>query len=212
MSLAPAAHAAALTAGMLPLFTAVFAVAAGIATLTRRRVLTLSLLLLAAAAFFVDGSRGLNPGAWRGDLLLVCAPATWAVYTLRMQRANVGAVRATAVVAVSGLLWFLPAYAVFGEPSRLVAAGAGPVLVQAIFHGAVVVVGSLFLYTHAVRELGAATVTLAVAAVPGVSALAAAAVLGEPLTGWILLGIALSAAGLVVSARKTRRRTPTNAT
>ncbi|MDA8746453.1 DMT family transporter [Rubripirellula amarantea] len=197
---APAAHGSALTAGMLPLFTIALGVWMGVAKVTPIRLVGLCLMLLAVFAFFLDGRDPSRSEAWIGDLLLLGGPMMWSIYTVRVQALKVDAIRATAIVAVFGCLQFLPVYFLFGDSQRLVEAGPFAVLYQGIFHGWIVVVGSLTLFTYAVRSLGSVVTTLATSTVPGITAVAAVFLLSEPLTGASMVGVALDAAGLVCVA------------
>ncbi len=209
LSLAPAAHGSALTAGMLPLFTMLLGAAVGVTKLTPLRWLGLTLMVSAAGMFFLDGRDPSRQLAWLGDLLLLGGPMMWSIYTLRVRTLGVDALRATAVVSVFALLLYLPVYAAFGHPARLAEAGWLNALGQGVFHGWVVVVGSLTLYTYAVKTLGPASTTLATATVPGVTAAAGVVLLHEPLTAASVAGVALDAAGLVCVAlamRHTARR------
>lgn len=194
---APAAHGAALTAGMLPLFTIVIGAFAGVVQITWVRVLGLTLMVLATLMFFLDGSDGANGTAWFGDLLLLGGPMVWSFYTLRVQSLKLDAIRATAIVSVFGFLMFAPIYGLIGQPRHLVEAGAMSSVSQGIFHGWIVVVGSLTLFTHAVRTLGPAVTTLATATVPAIVAIAAAVLLSEPFTWRTAAGVGFDAAGLV---------------
>jgi drug/metabolite transporter (DMT)-like permease len=60
----------------------------------------------------------------------------------------------------------------------------------------------MLLYTFAVRRLGPQPVALMMAVVPGLSALAAVPVLGEPLSLLALAGLAAVTAGAVLGARQ----------
>ena len=75
------------------------------------------------------------------------------------------------------------------------------IAMQAAYQGVLVVFVAMLLYTFAVRRLGAQTVTLLMAIVPGVSALAAVPVLGEPLSLLTLAGLGAVTMGAVFGAR-----------
>ncbi|TWT80161.1 EamA-like transporter family protein [Planctomycetes bacterium CA13] len=200
LSFAPATHGSALTAGMLPLFTILLGAAVGITKVTPVRVVGLSFMVLATFFFFLDGVEPSRGQAWIGDLLLLGGPLMWAIYTVRVQQLGVDALRATSIVSVFGLILYLPIYMIFGDAQRLLDAGAGTLAVQGIFHGWIVVVGSLTLFTYAVRSLGGAITTLATATVPGITAVAAAILLNEAFTTTSLMGVTLDATGLVCVA------------
>ena len=75
------------------------------------------------------------------------------------------------------------------------------IAIQAAYQGVLVVFVAMLLYTFAVRRLGAQPVTLLMAIVPGVSALAAVPVLGEPLSLLTLAGLGAVTMGAVMGAR-----------
>ena len=72
---------------------------------------------------------------------------------------------------------------------------------QAIYQGVLVVFVAMMLYTFAVRRLGAQTVALLMAIVPGLAAMAAVPVLGEPLSMLTLAGLAAVTTGALLGAR-----------
>jgi drug/metabolite transporter (DMT)-like permease len=77
------------------------------------------------------------------------------------------------------------------------------IAMQAIYQGILVVFVAMMLYTFAVRCLGGQTVALLMAIVPGLSALAAVPVLGEPLSLLTLAGLSAVTMGAVAGARRT---------
>jgi drug/metabolite transporter (DMT)-like permease len=205
LSMAPAAHGAALTAGMLPFFTILLGRAFGVVRIGPWRAAALSLMCMGATAFFLDGFESDLPNVWLGDLLILGGPFVWSIYTLRMKAIRVSAMRATALVSVFGCLLFLPIYPFIGETERLVQAGPISVLGQGIFHGWLVVIVSLFLYSHAVRTLGGATTTLATATVPAITAIGAALLLNEVMSTASTAGVVFAGLGLTFTALAARR-------
>ncbi|MFX8696495.1 EamA family transporter, partial [Acinetobacter baumannii] len=74
---------------------------------------------------------------------------------------------------------------------RLLQAPLGDLMVQGVFQGVLIGAVSIFIYTRAVALLGPATVALITATVPGLTTLAAMALLGETPTGAALTGVGL---------------------
>ncbi|MCC7270849.1 MAG: EamA family transporter, partial [Rhodocyclaceae bacterium] len=89
----------------------------------------------------------------------------------------------------------------FFLPSTLAQAPVGEIALQAVYQGVLVVFVAMLLYVFAVRQLGAQTVALLMAFVPGLSALAAVPVLGEPLSLLTLAGLGAVTLGAVLGAR-----------
>ncbi len=205
---APAAHGAALTAGMLPLFTAALAWLLGADRLTRLKLIGLVLMVSAAGLFFLHGFGLPAQNVWLGDLLLLGGPAVWAIYAVTLRGQGLHPVRATAFVATLGFCMFVPMYLVMGEPARFLDTPLPAILLTGVFHGWVVVVLAMTLFTHAIRTLGPASTTLATAAAPGATAIGAWFVLGEALTPLIAAGIVLEAIGLLFVAASIARGVP----
>jgi len=199
---APAAHGAALTAGILPVFTTLFAYLTGqLKYPSIGRLLGLAVIVLAAGCFIVDGFSDAAELVWLGDLMLMCGPLLWAVYTVRVTKLRVDPMRATAIVSVMGCLLFLPIYGIWGDASRLMEVPLRELFFQGFWHGVVVVIGSLTLYTFAVRKIGQGITTAGTATVPAVTALSAWLILGESLSPLMMVGVILAAAGLITVSR-----------
>jgi len=216
--LAPAAHAAVLLPGALPFATAL------IAWLwlrqkpspTQRIALILvfiGITLTAADTFCEQPLCGLpayptSHGAQLtnmqllGDLLFLCGSSSWAVFTLLLRRYPVSPLTAAVSVTLGSAVLYLPVWWLF-LPSTLAQAPVAEIAMQAIYQGALVVFVAMMLYTFAVRALGGQTVALLMAIVPGLSALAAVPVLGEPLTVLTMAGLGAVTVGAVFSARSS---------
>lgn len=208
LEFAPSSHGAALTAGMLPLFTTALAVWMKQTKLTGFLITGLVLILSAAFAFFLDGLQGAGDLIWLGDLLLICGPALWAVYTVKIKQEKIDAFHATAIVSVIGFLIYLPIYFAVGTPQQLLTTDWQILLAQGLFHGIIVVVFALTLYSHAVTNLGPAITTMSLSIVPGVTAIAAWFILQEPFSQWSRWGVLLDGFGIicvVLAAREQRR-------
>ncbi|HCS52475.1 DMT family transporter [Rubinisphaera sp.] len=208
LEFAPSSHGAALTAGMLPLFTTALAVWLKQTKLTGFMIAGLVLILSAAFAFFLDGLQGAGDLIWLGDLLLICGPALWAIYTVKIKQEMIDAFHATAIVSVIGFLIYLPIYFAVGTPQQLMTTDWKILLTQGLFHGIVVVVIALTFYSHAVNNLGPAITTMSLSVVPGVTAIAAWFILQEPFTQWSRWGVLLDGLGIlciVMAAREQQR-------
>ena len=213
--LAPAAHAAVLLPGSLPLWSALGALWLLGERLTAARVCGLALILAGGAAIagrsFAEAFEG--AATWRGDLLFIGASMSWALYGVWCRRWRVGALPATAAIALVTLLLGVPAHAAAVAaglvPSRLAEAGWGEIAFQAIYQGGLAMVVAGCAYTQVVAHYGPVRTTMFTAIVPPLAALAAVPVLGEPLAATALLGLACVTLGLLVGngvVRLPRRR------
>ncbi|HYD59905.1 MAG TPA: DMT family transporter [Noviherbaspirillum sp.] len=199
---APASHSSLIYPAFTPLFTALLA-RLMLDRQERIPVAGLALLLAGVLSIKLDGfmhpATGEPPGAWRGDLLFVCAALMWSFYTVLMRRWNTRPLAVVAAVQVGGLLYVPVHFGMRGmEPFAL---PTGPAAIQMLYQGVLVSVISVLLFNLAVRKLGAkASMFTALMPVVGVSL--AVLLLGEPLTLSLIAGTALIVTGLLVSMRK----------
>jgi drug/metabolite transporter (DMT)-like permease len=214
--LAPAAHAAVLLPGSLPLWTALFSILILGERLSAVRAAGLALIV--AGDLWVGSSSLFGPGrdvgTWRGDLLFLGASMTWALYSVMCRRWNVGAVPATVAVAAGSLLAVVPygvAVAAGAVSTGLGRAGAGEMLFQAFFQGGISMLVAGIAYTKALNTFGPMRTTMATAVVPALAALAAVALLGEPLHAATLGGLACVTLGLLVGTGVLIRPVPLRA-
>ena len=203
--LAPAAHAAVLLPGSLPFATAV------IAWLWLRQKPSPAqriALLLVFIGIALTAADTLSHGAhvtgvqMLGDLLFLCGSSSWAVFTLLLRRYPMPPLTAAVTTTLGSAILYLPVWWLF-LPSMLAQAPPAEIAMQAAYQGVLVVFVAMLLYTFAVRRLGGQTVTLLMAIVPGVSALAAVPVLGEPLSLHTMAGLGAVTMGAVLGARRT---------
>jgi drug/metabolite transporter (DMT)-like permease len=203
--MAPAAHAAVLLPGTLPFATAVIAwlwLRQKPSTAQRISLLLVFIgIALTAADTFSHGAH-LTGTQMFGDLLFLCGSSSWAVFTLLLRRYPMEPLTAAVTTTLGSAILYLPVWWLF-LPSTLGQAPLAEIAMQAAYQGVLVVFVAMMLYTFAARRLGAQTVTLLMAIVPGVSALAAVPVLGEPLSLLTMAGLGAVTMGAVLGARKT---------
>jgi drug/metabolite transporter (DMT)-like permease len=204
---APAAHAAVLLPGSLPLWTALLASLWLGERLTRGRAAGLALIAL--GGLLVGGSSlwmAFNGGnTWRGDLLFLSASLTWASYGVLCRRWSVGAVDATLAIAVGCVLTYVPLYALAAWAgwitSHLAQAAASELLFQAVYQGGLSMLVAGWAYTQVVQTFGPVRTTMLTALVPPLAALLAVPVLGEALGHAALGGLLCVSLGLVIGVR-----------
>jgi drug/metabolite transporter (DMT)-like permease len=201
--LAPAAHASVLMPGALPFATAVIAWLWLRHAPSRVQRVALGLVF---AGIVLTAADTLSHGAQItglqlvGDALFLCGSSAWAVFTLLLRRYPMQPLAATVATTLGSAVVYLPLWWLF-LPSTLAQAPLAEIAMQAIYQGVLVVFVAMLLYTFAVRQIGAQPVALMMAVVPGLSALAAVPVLGEPLSLLSLAGLAAVTAGAVLGAR-----------
>ncbi|MEO1092608.1 MAG: DMT family transporter [Pseudomonadota bacterium] len=203
-TMAPAAYAAILLPGVLPLYTTLLAWAVLGDRLTAARALPLALIatgigaLAIAALVELDGQR-----LWGAACFLV-GSFSWACLTIALRHWHIEAVRGTAVVAVLAGAVYVPIYLLF-LPVGLGQLGWPTLIVQGFYQGICAVVLALLAFTFAVRHLGPTTTTMITATTPAVVAVSAIFVLDEPVTPSIALGVAAVVAGGILTARAAAR-------
>lgn len=200
---APAAHASVLLPGSLPLWTALLAALFLHEHITPARALGLGLIVL--GDLLVGGTsllRAFGGGVvWRGDLLFMAGALCWAAYSVLARHFRLDAVRATIAITAFAAMIYLPIYATLAFnhwiDSKLLSAPWSELAFQAGFQGWGSVVISGITFTRMIQYFGPVRSTMITALVPGLSALAAALLLAEPLAWNLLLGLALVTGGIL---------------
>ncbi|WP_198085350.1 DMT family transporter [Variovorax sp. E3] len=201
---APASHMGLFMAGSLPLFTAIGAWIHKGQKVEGVRLAGLACIAL-GMALFAAGSFRSGSLDWRGDLLFLAAAMLWAVHSLAFSHCGLTPWQGAAFVNGWSSLLLLPVLAIAGAP-RLLSAPWPDVALQALAQGLVAGVLGLVIYMLAVARLGAARASLSAAAVPVLTTLGAAAWMNEPVTGAVLLALALVVPGIVLASGAVRWR------
>ena len=207
---APAAHASVLMPGSLPLWTTLLAIWLLHEKIPAARALGLACIVL--GDLLVGGMSLLKAfeggEVWKGDLLFMCAASCWAAYTVTARRLGLDAVRATMAITAFAFVFFVPVFALATGlgwlPTHIPQASWGELLFQAAFQGGGSVVISGITFTQMVRHFGPVRTTMITALVPGLSALGAVAVLGEPMHWNLLAGLALVTGGILLGVRAAK--------
>ena len=195
----PAAEAAVLLPGTMPLCVAVLA-----ALVLRERI-----GLLRAAGFGLVAA-GVAAIGWAAlahggvghiapRLVVLCGAALWAVYTVAFRRSGLGALAATALVAVWSTLIALPLALIQGI-APLVDAGLAVVATQVLLQGILSGLVAILAFSVAVKRLGASKAAALSSLTLAAATLLAIPVLGEIPSGAALAGIALTLAGVVLAS------------
>lgn len=175
---APAVHAGALFAGVMPLMTAI------LAALLLNEVFTplkrVGFALIAIGVAFIVWSAGITVGTSQtiGHLLFLAAALAFACYTVALRRARLDGLHAAAISAVGSMLLYLPPYALVAGASVFDAPLAA-IGLQALVQGVLTAVVSYIVYGRAVSILGASSGAAFAASCPAMTALMAIPILGE---------------------------------
>jgi drug/metabolite transporter (DMT)-like permease len=205
---APAAHASVLMPGMLPLWTTLIALVVIGTPVSGKRWIGLALIV--AGGLLVGGAsllRAFDGGdVWKGDLLFLAASFSWSSYTVMTRKHAMGAIPATIAVSVFALFTFVPVYALLAWSGVIVShlreAPWSEIVFQALVQGIGSVVISGITFVRMVETFGPIRSTMITAVVPGLSALGAVLLLGEPLYWNLLVGLALVTVGIVFGVKQ----------
>jgi drug/metabolite transporter (DMT)-like permease len=201
--LAPAAHASVFLPGALPFATALIAWLWLKQAPSPRQRIALAMVfagILLTAADTLSRGPSLTGTQLLGDILFLCGSSSWAVFTLLLRQHPVPPLTATVSVTLGSAAVYLPVWWLL-LPSTLGQAPLNEIVMQGLYQGVLVVFIAMLTYTFAVRHLGPQRVALLMAIVPGLSAVAAVPVLGEPLSLWTLAGLAAVTCGAVLGSR-----------
>ena len=220
---APATHASVLMPGSLPLWTALLAALLLTERITPARATGLALIV---AGDVLVGGRSLlaafdGGDVWKGDLLFMGAASCWATYSVLARRHGVGAVHATIAITALACTVYVPIYALLAAlqlaGSQLAQAPWSEILFQMVFQGVGSVVISGITFTRMIQHYGPVRSTMITALVPGLSAIGAVWLLGEPLHWNLGAGLLLVTLGIFFGVLGSRpppaaRPAPTAAT
>jgi len=207
---APAAHAAVLMPGSLPLWTALIAAWLLGERLTPTRLAGLALIV--GGDLLVGGSSLLQAFAgaavWKGDLMFLAAGICWSSYGVLCRRWRVGPLDATLAIALGCLASYVPVYGlaalVGAVPSGLGQASWREIAFHAVYQGGFAMLIAGVAFTQVVATFGPVRTTMMTAVVPALAALAAVPLLGEALTPAALGGLVGVTAGLLLGLRTPR--------
>lgn len=200
---APAAHGAILLPGMQPFLIALVAWAMTGARPHRARLVGLAAIaagIVCVATPYVLGTGAWTPAILGGDALILASSLVWAVYSVLVKRWGFDPWTLTRFVALGSAVVFLPVY-VLWLPKALDAVPVSMLVVQGLYQGIGPTIVAMLLFLKAVHYLGAERTGAMIALVPVIAGVAAAPLLGEPLTGWLLAGLAFVSAGAFLAVR-----------
>jgi drug/metabolite transporter (DMT)-like permease len=172
--------------------------------ITSRRLLALLVATLGVLAVIDPRSARLNPNLFLGNLFLIGAAVTWALYSVRVRKVTQSAdVMLFSLVAfLGGLPVTVPAAA-----WELTTTGIGEitlgVVAGVLFLGIISTALAMVLWNTAFAYVSAGLASLTFFAQPVVGTLLGWLFLGEQVTPLFLLGGSLIGLGLVISSRGT---------
>ena len=192
----------ALALSSLPLLTLALAAATGAERLTGRKLAGVALAIAGVALALVTGVPGLDEDHWRGDLTMVAAALTGAVYNVmaRPAIARHGALGFTTLAMTTGaamLALALPLGGALGPRLPQGIAGWGAAGFLGIVGGAV----TFLLWSAGLARTTPTRVAVTVALNPVSAMLVGGLWLGEPLGPALLGGLGAVVVGILVATR-----------
>lgn len=185
-----------------PAFVLVFAAIILGEKITARRLLALILASLGVVAVIDPRTAQLNPDLFWGNISLLMAALTWALYSVLIRKVTREVdVLATSLIAfMGGLVISVPLSAY-----EITNIGIGPIspgiIAGVLFLGIISTALAMFLWNTAFAELPAGTASLTFFAQPVVGTILGAIFLGDQITPLFLIGGVLIGIGILISSR-----------
>lgn len=162
------------------------------------------LVSFAGGAAGLAGEDGLGGAGLVGVALALAAALTWAVYSIvtkKLSTFGYDSILVTRRTFAWGLAFMLPALPVLGFSPDWSSLAAPEMWGNLVFLGLGASALCFVTWNMAVKELGPVKTSLYIYLVPALTVMASAAVLGDPLTPPVIVGVLLTIAGLFLSER-----------
>ena len=200
LSIAPASHGAVLLSGVLPFFMTIMALLVLKEHPTQHRMIALAVIAVGVVCMAIYSLNNLQH-SWRGDLILLCASALWALYTVLVKRWSKTPLEVTMGVALLSAIIYTPVYLLF-LPKNIQHAEWSAIFLQGVFHGVLVVIVAMLCFMQAMQRLGPTRLGAVMAMVPAVAGLGAVFILDEPFSWLLIAGLAFTSTGAWLGARE----------
>ncbi len=193
----------ALVTSATPAFVLLFAALILNEPITPARLAALGLASLGVLAIIDPRTADMNPGLFWGNLALLAAAVTWALYSvlIRVVTRDLDVLTVTLIAFLGGLPVALPA-AVWESRTMTYGAITPGVVLGVLFLGIISTAVAMLMWNTAFATLEAGPASLTFCAQPVVGSLLGWTILGETITPLFLLGGLLIAAGLVIASRQ----------
>jgi drug/metabolite transporter (DMT)-like permease len=194
----------ALVTSATPAFVLLFAAQILGERITSRRLVALFLATLGVIAVIDPRSAHLSPDLFLGNIILIGAALTWALYSVlvRLVTRDAAVLPATMIFFCGGLFVSVPASAIELQSIALGEISLG-VIAGVLYLGIISTALAMYLWNNAFAKLDAGLASLTFFAQPVVGAGLGALLLGEHLTPLFLVGGALIGLGLWLASRES---------
>ena len=206
LQFAPASHAAVFPFTAMSVMGMVLGAVVLKDQMTVRRVSGIAVVL--AGLVLVSGveASSLTLRASIGDGMFLLAGTLWAGFGIVLRKHRLDPLLATAVISISALLTYVPAYLCFTGGESLMSAASDVVWTEVLVQGVIAGAGTLYTYSKMVALLGPSRAAVFPALAPGLAALMAWPVLGHIPAPLEAVGLCVVMAGLIIAVTTGRAR------
>jgi drug/metabolite transporter (DMT)-like permease len=171
--------------------------------ITRRRLVAILVATLGVLAVIDPRSAQLSSTLFLGNMSLLGAAITWALYSVLVRKVstNVDMIQASAIMLLGGLPITIPISA-WEITSQGIGAITPGILAGILFLGIISTAIAMFLWNYAFAELPAGVASLTFFAQPVVGTLLGWFFLGDKITALFIIGGILIGIGIVISSRE----------
>jgi drug/metabolite transporter (DMT)-like permease len=167
--------------------------------MTLRRVVGIAVVLTGLVLVSGVEASSLTLRASLGDAMFLAAGTLWAGFGIVLRKHRLDPLLATAVISISALLTYVPAYIGFTGGEGLFLAAPIVFWVEVLVQGVIAGAGTLYTYSKMVSLLGPSRAAVFPALAPGLAALMAWPVLGHVPAQLEAIGLLLVMTGLIVA-------------
>lgn len=167
--------------------------------MTLRRVAGIAVVLTGLVLVSGLEASSLTLRAAIGDTMFVLAGTLWAGFGIVLRKHRLDPLLATAVISISALLTYVPAYFWYTGAAGLIAVESSVFWTEVLVQGVIAGAGTLYTYSKMVSLLGASRAAVFPALAPGLAALMAWPVLGHVPAWPEAMGLLLVMTGLIVA-------------
>jgi drug/metabolite transporter (DMT)-like permease len=166
---------------------------------TRRRVVGIAVVLLGLVLVSGVEASSMSLRASIGDAMFLAAGTLWAGFGIVLRKHRLDPLLATAVISISALISYVPAYIFIGRGQGLMLVAPSVLWIEVLVQGVIAGAGTLYTYSKMVSLLGPSRAAVFPALAPGLAALIAWPVLGHVPGLQETAGLLLVMIGLVIA-------------
>jgi drug/metabolite transporter (DMT)-like permease len=197
LQLAPASHAAVFPFAAMSIMGMVLGAVVLGDRLTLRRITGIGVVLVGLVLISGISAASFSLPGLIGDAMFLVAGTFWSGFGILLRKHRLDPLLASAVIAFSALVTFVPVYLWQTGGAGLLALDTHVLLTEALVQGVIAGVGTLLSYAAMVKILGPSRAAIFPALAPGLAALIAWPVLGLVPGAVELLGLGAVIAGLL---------------